>query len=335
MAKIKAPGLPAVLFFLLVVSASVVAAPISPTECQRLIRVADTIRGHIKQLEKQLKPSTELVRYEKAFTAGIPTGAPKPVSLSAFAGMLKQSRVVLLGDEHATTESQTNTLEVLKFMSVGSRPLVLVIEWIDFSQQKLVDRFLAGEIPLEEMRKKIRFDQDWGFSWNSYRRILAAAKKLKVSILLTERLKAKPGLSERDSLIAGDVVRYAKKNPAARFLIVYGEYHILGANHLAARLAKAGLKPDMKITGEAESVYWKILQQTLDPETVQAAALSGGVFFLRSGTPLERLVANRKYLMKLTETRAGDFPDWVPDRDAVPVLKSQERFHELHSVPGR
>ena len=323
------------LLLALVAPAFLAAAPITSQEYQRLTGAARIVRANITELESQLKVSTSLVRYEKEFKAAVPRGAPKLVTMAALAETLKNARLVVMGDDHATTESQTNTVEALQFMKAGSAPLVLVIEWIDVSRQKEVDRFLAGGITLTQLRQSIQFDKDWGFSWKSYSRILTAAKKLKVPVLLTERLKSKPSLAQRDTMIANDIAAYGKAHPGTRFLIVYGEFHVLGPDHLGEKLAKAGMKPDVKLIGEAEPVYWKLLQKTLDPAAVKVADLGGGIFYLRGGSPLERMLAYRKYLMKIIGYRADDFEDWVSDKDAAPVLKSVERFQQLHQPPSR
>jgi hypothetical protein len=320
---------PAILL-VMTVPAFLAAAPITPQEYQRLVGAARIVQANIAELESHIKVSTALVRYEKEFKAAVPRDASKRVTMAALGETLKKARLVVMGDDHTTSESQTNTVEVLQFMKAGPGPLVLVIEWIDVSRQKEVDRFLTGGTTLTELRQSVQFDKDWGFSWKSYSRILAAAKKFKVPVLLTERLKSKPSLAQRDTMIAADVAAYGKAHPGTRFLIVYGEFHVLGPDHLAEKLAKASMKPDVKIIGEAEHVYWKLLQQTLNPSEVKGANLGGGIFYLRGGSPLERMLANRQYLMKLVGYSADDFEDWVSDRDAAPVLKSTERFEQLH-----
>jgi hypothetical protein len=237
----------------------------------------------------------------------------------------------MLGDEHTTNQSQINTANVLRMMRATKEPVTLVIEWVDISFQKEIDAFLAGSLPLKDLRARISYDKLWGFSWTSYAKILSAAKQQKTPILLVERLKGNHSLADRDSFITATIVAHAKKAANMRYLVVYGDYHILGDGHLSSQLAKAGLKPQIILIGDAADTYWKLLGKGKDPAKIGFASLNNGIYYIRNGTPLERSLSYRDYLMKMLGYKKSDFEEWVGPADIVPQAGGRNNFEALHS----
>lgn len=320
--------LAAVLLFILSAAG---AAEISKDEYNRLRQVEKTMLQQICDMEAELKASKALEKYKKSYLAAVPATAPKPVSDSEMAKILAGARYVMLGDEHTTNQSQINTANVLRMMRAAKEPVTLVIEWVDMSFQKEVDAFLAGRLALKELQSKISFDKLWGFSWASYSKILATAKQLKTPILLVERLKGNHSLADRDSFITSTIVAHAKKTASMRYLVVYGDYHILGDGHLSSKLAKAGLKPQTILIGDAADTYWKLLGKIKDPAKVGFASLGNGIHYIRNGTPLERSLSYRNYLMKILGYKKSDLEEWVGPADIVPQAAGRNNFEALHN----
>ncbi|PKL44640.1 MAG: hypothetical protein CVV41_04555 [Candidatus Riflebacteria bacterium HGW-Riflebacteria-1] len=307
------------------------AAEISKNEYNRLRQVEKTLQQQISEMEAELKTSKSLANYKKSYLAAVPATAPQPASDAEMAKILAGARYVMLGDEHTTNQSQINTANVLRMMRAAKEPVTLVIEWVDISFQKEIDAFLAGSLPLKDLRARISFDKLWGFSWASYAKILSAAKQLKTPILLVERLKGNHSLADRDSFITATIVAHAKKATNMRYLVVYGDYHILGDGHLSSQLAKAGLKPQTILIGDAADIYWKLLGKGKDPAKIGFASLSNGIYYIRNGTPLERSLSYRDYLMKMLGYKKSDFEDWVGPADIVPQAGGRNNFEALHS----
>ncbi len=315
---------------MLLVTTGSIAAEISKDEFNRLRAVEKTLRVHIAEMEKQFKPSPSLKKYTAEYMAAIPANSIKPLSDDKMADLLASARCVLLGDEHTTHASQANTVLVLKMMSKSKTPLTMVIEWVDISFQKEIDAFLAGKTTLDSLKSKIAFTKLWGFSWADYAKILAAAKKLQVPILLTERLKDTHSLAERDSFITTRIAAHAKAAAGMRYLIVYGDYHILGPDHLSEKLAGSGLTPQLRLIGDGGEVYWKLLGKLKDPEKIGFADLGGGIYYIQNGTPAERSLSYRNYLMKLLGCNKSDFEEWVGPADIKPRSNSSKSFDSLH-----
>lgn len=306
------------------------AGEVSKDEFNRLRAVDKLLRSHISEMETQLKASPSLKKYMKEYEAAVPKAAPQPVSDSEMAKLLAGARYVLMGDEHTTARSQANTVLVLKMMKAVKEPVTLVIEWVDVSFQKEIDAFLAGKLPVKDLKTKISFDKLWGFSWTDYAKILAAAKQLKVPVLLTERLKGTHSLSDRDSFITSTVAAHAKQNAGMRYLVVYGDYHILGPDHLSDKLAKAGLKPQLQLIGDAPETYWKLLGKVKDPDKIGFARLTDSIFYVVNGTPAERSLSYRNYLMKLLGYTKSDFEEWAGPADVKPKSGASNSFDALH-----
>ncbi|PKL49944.1 MAG: hypothetical protein CVV42_04605 [Candidatus Riflebacteria bacterium HGW-Riflebacteria-2] len=321
------------LAILLVVLAACVAGAdnVSKEEFSRLLLVEKTLHQQIDEMESELKTSKQLEAYKKSYLAAVPKGAPRPLSDAQIAKTLATARYVIMGDEHTTSQAQANTVSVLRMMRASKEPLTLVIEWVDISFQKQIDEFLAGRIPLKNLRGKISFDKLWGFSWASYSKILSAAKQLKTPILLVERLKASHSLASRDTFITKTIADHAKTNPGMRYLVVYGDYHVLGDDHLSQKLAKSGLKPQIILIGEAREIYWKLLGKLKDPAKIGFAELAGGIYYVRNGTPLERSMAYRDYLMKMLDYSKSDFEEWVGPADIAPKTSGRNNFEALHN----
>ena len=317
---------------LLLHGALLIAAPISKDEFSRLRLTDKLLKAQIGEMESEFEASPSLDKYRVEYLATVACKSPSPVSDAQMLQIINKARFVFLGDEHTTAESQRNTINVLNIMKKAAAPVTLVLEWIDESHQKDINLYLAGKLPPKDLRKTIAFDKDWGFSWADYARILGAAKKLKVPVLLVERLKKRHNLSERDSYIAAKIAADAKKKPEMRYLTVYGEYHLLGPGHLTEKCSKLGLKQQLIIVGDAPEVYWKLLAKTMDPDKVMFARLKENVFFIRNGTPLERSYSYRNYLMKILGWKQSDFDERISAKDIVPVsAAATSNFEALHN----
>jgi hypothetical protein len=315
-------------------------APLSEASIAKLQKLEAVVSSHIAEMEKQTTPSPALEKYRLEYLKAIPHLPLRRVPDAELAERLAASPMVLLGDNHTTARSQENTVQVLTLMAKGPRPLTLVIEWIDITFQKEVDRFLAGHLPLTDLRKAISYNSLWGFPWKGYSQILSTAKKLRVPVLLVERLKGRHSLTDRDTFITKCLNTHRHANPTSRYLVVYGDYHLLGANHLSEQFMKAGFTRQTVLFGDSDTTYWRALKQFKDPSMIGVLALGPDLFFICNGTPWERQLSYRAYLMKLLDYSEDDFENWV-DAPAFSALlgasspSPQAAFEALHTIPRR
>src|ERR1041385_2789827 len=90
---------------------------------------------------------------------------------------VSQSDLVLIGDYHALPASQHLVVELMRKLAHPTpRPVVLGLEAIFARHQNVLDEWMAGEIPEDELRERLRFDIDWGYQWEPYRELLTVAK---------------------------------------------------------------------------------------------------------------------------------------------------------------
>lgn len=307
------------------------SATISQEEFDRLRLTDKLLKSQIGEMETEFESSPSLKKYRVEYLATVSTKKPLPVTATNMSKLISSTKYVFLGDEHTTAESQKNTVSILTMMLSAKKPVTLVIEWIDESFQKEVNLFLAGKLPLKSLKTKISFTKYWGFSWANYSKVLSAAKKLKVPVLLVERLKKSHNLAERDTHIAKAIASNAMQNKSMRYLVVYGEYHLLGPDHLTDKCKKLGLKNQIILVGDAVDVYWKLLAKSRDPKKVGFAKLKSNVYYIRSGTPLERSYSYRSYLMKILGWSNDDFEDDIRASDIVPASANARDFDSLHN----
>ncbi|GAB4275075.1 MAG: hypothetical protein Kow0029_15920 [Candidatus Rifleibacteriota bacterium] len=324
-----------ILLFSIFLGAALFAAKISKAEIERLRRVEKLLKTQISQMESEFEASASLSKYRIEYFATVACRNPIPVPDAQMSALLAKAQNVFLGDEHTTAESQKNTIAIMAMMRKNKAPLTLVIEWIDESYQSELDEFLAGKLSLKDLKNKIRFSKNWGFSWANYSKILTAAKRMKVPILLVERLQKPHSLGDRDTYISGKIDSHKAQHENMRYLIVYGEYHLLGPNHLTDKCHKLGIIPDIILVGDAPDTYWKLLEKLEDPDRISFAKLKGIVYYIKNGTPLERSFSYRKYLMKILGWTEADFEDEIHAGDIVPKSASTINFDRLHNPAKR
>ncbi len=119
-----------------------------------------------------------------------------------------------------------------------------------------------------------------------------------------------------------------------RYLTIYGEYHLIGPEHLTHKCSKLGLKPQIIMVGEAAETYWQLLAKTMDPEKIGFAHLKKDLYYINAGTPLERSFSYRNYLMDILGYEPEDFGDDIGKADIVPQAAAASRFDQLHSPPA-
>ncbi|CAN0336872.1 unnamed protein product, partial [Chrysoparadoxa australica] len=110
-----------------------------------------------------------------------------------------------------------------------------------------------------EFLEEIDYHKSWRFPWSYYRPFFEMARKHNLQIVA---LNSDGTLEERDLRAAETIGEALKKNPNERFLILFGELHIV-PNKLPARLEKiAGdLIENYRATiihQNLDEVFWKI-----------------------------------------------------------------------------
>ena len=317
----------ATMLWLSVLCSCLVAAPISDKEHEWMVSVDNLVLEHIDEMEEGFTANEALEKYEAEYRQVLRGRTGVPVGKAEMQKSLAKANCVFLTDEHTVAKAQANTVWVLETMSKGQGPVALVLEWIDASFQKDLDQYLRGEITAEELKKTVRYDELWGFPWGGYKAVLEKAKSLQIPVLLADSFIEHKSLAQRDDQVVARMNLFKKDNPQTRFLVVYGAFHILGKDHMGEKAAKAGLKPDLFLVGEASEIFWQALTKHKDTEKFPFLSLGDNIFYIQNGTPVERHRSYRQYLMDLLGYYDDDFDYPLSEM----VDDEQTRFSRLWS----
>lgn len=169
-----------------------------------------------------------------------------PMTREAFRKRLDHTRVLFLGDHHRDTILHAEILALLAWISdQGKRP-ILGIEAVGIQDDAAMQEYLAGDIDLEHLR--IRITTRWPESWldnpdvdqRFFRDLLGVCRSHRIPMFALEptpRLK----LSDRDTLIAGNIRRALRLHPDRLIVVVVGHAHLLGQGHLFGRVGAPAL----------------------------------------------------------------------------------------------
>jgi uncharacterized iron-regulated protein len=146
----------------------------------------------------KLLPFISLVYVAGIFLAGY-FFAPLPNSLMANAepvnvtkteadiSKIQQHDVVYLGENHLSPTAHQRQLEIItqlqEKLSGGKPELAIALEMFQRPFQPILDRYLAGSITEEQLRKQTEYDTRWGFDWEFYAPILRFAKEQQIPLI--------------------------------------------------------------------------------------------------------------------------------------------------------
>ena len=84
---------------------------------------------------------------------------------SSFGKLIKEiekARLILGADFHAYQQSQRSHLRILRSLD-PSLPIVLGLECFEVQHQSYIDAYLAGVLTDDELLRKTKWKQRWGF----------------------------------------------------------------------------------------------------------------------------------------------------------------------------
>jgi uncharacterized iron-regulated protein len=189
--------------------------------------------------------------YREAFVAAAGTRFTESSTQAELRAQLPGVRVLWLGDYHRSSRLHGLQNELLSRLAASGRPFVLALESIGEQDEPFVQRYLAGDWTMEEVRAAMR--ARWPGSWLDdreldswyYRRLLSFAKAHRVPVAALEPTP-RPPLARRDERIAERLAAIANAHGDRLVVVVVGQAHLLGVGDLVRR---TGL-PSLAIGGE-------------------------------------------------------------------------------------
>jgi hypothetical protein len=218
-----------------------------------------------------------------------------------------QSDIVFFGDYHPLDESQL-WLERLMTELVGrGRKVVLAMEMLYVQQQEQLDRWMKGMVGEDEFLARIDYKSEWGFDWESYKRIFERAKDPFVPIF---GIDAEPRdnlkyIRQRDRMIANRIKNIRRFFPGYLILVMIGESH-LASSHLPAEIEKACEESLHRtiIVQNMDEVYWSLLRE--GREHIDAVRVAEGKYCIFNASPMVKYQSYKRTIDLWIEGEGAD-----------------------------
>jgi hypothetical protein len=213
--------------------------------------------------------------------------------------------ILLVGDYHSLAASQRFTASLVERLALV-RPVVLGVEAVLSRDQELVESWWRREISEDELRRRLRFDKDWGYDWAPFLELLVAARDHAEGIYGLDCLPRDDfrRIRARDRHAAAKIREIRERYPQARIVVLFGESH-LAPQHLPARIRE--ILPQhsiLAILQNLDSLYWKAAG-----EETRAVAINQEAVCVFNATPVEKYESYRIWMAKW---EGNDQPDFAP-----------------------
>ncbi len=215
--------------------------------------------------------------------------------------------IVLIGDYHALPACQRFAAELVE-TSAQERRVVLGVEAVLARDQRILDCWWRREIPEDELRRRLRFDREWGYQWDPFYQLLCTARDHAEGVYALDCMPREDlrRIRSRDRHAAAKIVEIRDRHPDAGIFVLFGESH-MAPQHLP--LALRELMPKEKlltVLQNVDALYWKAVAQ-------QAPAVSIGedAICVFNSSPLEKYESYRLCLSRWNAA-LDDLPDFAP-----------------------
>lgn len=215
---------------------------------------------------------------------------------------IKSTKIILGADFHAYAQAQRAHLRILRDWP-DNQKLILCLECFAQSDQKALDQFVKNEIDMDELCKRTKWDQQWGFPIDHYKPLLVVAKKkgfLLKGLDVRMRGESAEILRRRDVMMAKKLVEIHNIYPESTLYAIIGEYHLAKKNLPRQILTEDKTLKD-KITVlhlDSPELYFKLAKRGQE-SSVDIMSTEGHVYCLMVSPPWMKW---QSYLMFLDHT---------------------------------
>ena len=122
---------------------------------------------------------------------------------SALMDVLKQKRVVFVGETHDRLDHHLNQLEIIRRLYEANPHLAIGMEFFQQPFQQYMDQYIAGSINEREFLVKTEYFQRWRMDYRYYRPIIQFAKEHSIPLValdIAEEIQRKAGQVGIDGL---------------------------------------------------------------------------------------------------------------------------------------
>ncbi len=220
---------------------------------------------------------------------------------------LAKADILLVGDYHALAASQKFAAELLERRAQNQR-VVLGVEAILSRDQRILEAWWRREISEEHLRRRLRFDREWGYDWAPFYELLLSARDHAEGIYGLDSMPRYDlrKIRSRDRHAAAKICEMRQEHPDAVIIVLFGESH-MAPQHLP-RLVSDALREQQVLTvlQNVDALYWKALEQQAIAVSVEEKAVC--VF---NSSPLEKYESYRLCLERWNAP-ADDVADFAP-----------------------
>ena len=214
---------------------------------------------------------------------------------------------MLIGDYHALAASQRFAAELLEKRAQGL-PVVLAVEAVLARDQRILDGWWRREISEDELRRRLRFDREWGYHWEPLYELLSAARDHAEAVYGLDCLPRHDWrkIGSRDRHAAAKIGEIKERHPGAAIFVLFGESH-MAPQHLP-RLVRDVLPDEnfLTVLQNVDSLYWEAVE-----ERAPAVSLGADTVCVFNSSPLEKYESYRLCLERWNES-ADEPPDFAP-----------------------
>ena len=224
---------------------------------------------------------------------------------------LHSADVVLIGDYHALPAAQRYAASLIEQRALaGGRPVVLGVETVFARDQHILDEWWRREIDESELRRRIRFDLDWGYDWAPFHEVLVTARDHAEALYGLDCMPREDlrRIGARDRHAAAKIAEIRERHPNAVIFVLFGESH-LAPGHLPRALREQ--LPDARvltILQNIDALYWRAAGERAGK--VEAVRVKDDVLCAFNSTPLEKYESYRLCLDQWS--RCDNDPDFAP-----------------------
>ncbi|MBL7713991.1 MAG: ChaN family lipoprotein [Bdellovibrionales bacterium] len=285
--------------------------------------------------------------FEKDFSKKSPGDFKKKADLIAD---VRSHRVTFIADFHTFQQAQRTALRILRSSVKPGENWAIGLELVPSKHQNVLDDFIAGKIQADEFRKRINYNESWGFPWENYSPLFEWAKTHRISMIALNRpsefanLLKESDLKERDRWAAGILTDRLAEDPDLKIVVLYGELHV-ATSHLPTELKtvsqkywkKQSIKSDLPdsivIHQNHDRTFWKLAESPSKSEilkTTNILLLRKGVYCVFSAPPWAKLsswlnwIEHDQVLIQGPQARSPDTDDedeWEPETDLLSLIQ--------------
>lgn len=220
---------------------------------------------------------------------------------------ISAATMLLVGDYHALPASQRFAASLLE-KCAANRPVVLAVEAVLARDQRILDAWWRREIAEPELKRRLRFDVEWGYPWEPFYELLSAARDhaeglYGLDCLPREDLRR---IRLRDRHAAAKIHEIRQRHLNALVLVLFGESH-MAPQHLPRALRRSlPQERILTVLQNLDALYWR----TIDLQ-MAAVELDPQAICVFNSSPLEKY---ESYRLCLERWKSADDPaqDFAP-----------------------